>query len=134
MLKVQIERQLAAPPERAWDVLRTFGLSYFKNYPYTLTGSGLGAERSFNLPDGEMTERISAFDDPAMTLSYTIVSGPWPVSDYSATILVAPGDEGCRVTWSARFNTDSADPEKTADLVASTFKMNLRALEKYLAS
>ena len=134
MLKVHIERALAATPQRAWDVLRTFNLAYFKNFPHTITGTGPGAERTFAQPDGEMTERVIALDDAAMTLSYKIVSGPWPVSDYTATICVTPHNAGCQVTWSADFNVTGADPEKTADFVAGTFKMNLRALEKYLAS
>ena len=94
----------------------------------------MGAERSFALPQGEMTERITAFSDPDMFLSYTIVKGPWPVKNYTASIQVAAAGEGCNVTWSAKFETDSEDAEDTAEMVAGTFKMNLRAIEKFISS
>ena len=132
MLKIQIENKLTSSADEAWQVLRTFKLSYFKGFPYTINGSGVGAERSFAMPDGEMTERISAFDEQNMTLSYVIVEGPWPVKNYTATIKVKAEEEGCLVSWSAVFEPDQADPETTAERVAGTFKMNLRALDKFL--
>lgn len=133
MLKVQIERPIAAPAQRAWAVLRTFGLDYFKGYPHTVTGSGIGAERTFTLPDGEMTERISAFDDAGMHLDYIIVHGPWPVTNYTATIRVSPEGEGCLVTWSAAFSATENNTDVAAELVYNTFKANLRALEKFVS-
>jgi hypothetical protein len=87
------------------------------------------------LPDGEMTERITAFDDEAMTLSYEVVSGPWPAREYLATVRIAPGvAAGTReVAWSADYEPEGADEAAVTDLVAGTFKMNLKALEKFLA-
>lgn len=133
MFKVRIENQLTAAPEQVWQVLRTFSLAYFKGYPHTVTGQGVGTERRFELPDGEMVERIIAIDEAERSLSYVIVKGPWPVTDYTANIQVRESETGSLVTWSAEFHA-GADPESTAEMIAKTFKTNLRAIEKYLSA
>jgi hypothetical protein len=81
-----------------------------------------------------MTERIASFDDEAMRLTYEIVHGPWPVKDYLATVRVEAAREGSEVTWSAVFEPEGASEEKAVGIVEGTFKMNLKALEKYLAA
>jgi hypothetical protein len=134
MTHIQISRAIPAPPEKVWEVLKTFRLDYFPGYAHTVTGAGAGAERTFRLPDGEMTERIATFDESAMTLAYEIVQGPWPVRDYLATVRVEAAGEGAEVFWSADFEPEGAPEEKAVEIAAGTFKMNLKALERYLAA
>ena len=133
MTTVTINRTIPALSEKVWELLKTFRLDYFPGYKHTVTGEGAGTERTFRLPDGEMTERIATFDDAAMTLTYEIVASPWPVTDYLATVRVEPSGVGVEVTWSAEFEPAGASEEKIVELIAGTFKMNLKALEKYLA-
>ncbi|HUF38863.1 MAG TPA: SRPBCC family protein [Anaerolineales bacterium] len=136
MTNITITRSIPAPADQVWGVLKTFRLDYFPGYPHTVTGAGAGAERAFSLPDGEMIERIASFDDPGMTLTYEIVSSPWPVSDYLATVRVEPAGDGeaAVVSWSAEFEPDGVSEEQASELAAGTFKMNLKALEKYMAA
>ena len=134
MTEIQITRAIPAPAEQVWEILKTFRLDYFPGYPHTVTGEGVGAERTFSLPNGEMTERLVSFDDQAMTLTYEIVAGPWPVRDYLATIRVEDSGGDAEVAWSAAFDTEGASEEKAVELVSGTFKMNLRAIEKFLAA
>ena len=132
MTTVQLHREIPAPPEKVWALLRTFGLEYFPGFKYQLTGEGEGATRTFRMPDGEMTERIVMFNDEGMTLTYGIVRGPWPVKDYRATIRVLPEGAGSRVEWGAEFEPEGADEDAARQIVEGTFKMNLRGLEKFL--
>ena len=131
MTTVRVTRTISAPPEAAWRILRSFRLDYFPGYPHTVTGGGVGAERSFKVSGGPMSERITALDDEAMTLHYEIVENPWPVTDYLAKIQVAPVADGAEITWSADFEPTGAESE-AVEIVAGTFKMNLKALEKHL--
>jgi uncharacterized protein YndB with AHSA1/START domain len=134
MTTVTVNRTIPAPAEKVWAVLKTFRLDYFPGYQHTVTGEGPGTERTFSVPGGEMTERIASFDDEAMRLTYEIVHGPWPVKDYLATVRVEAAREGSEVTWSAVFEPEGASEEKAVGIAEGTFKMNLKALEKYLAA
>jgi hypothetical protein len=134
MTNVTITRAIPAPPEKVWKILRTFSLEYMQGFPHTLTGSEIGAERSFKLPDGEMIERIFAFDDPGMALSYRLVKSPWPVTGYSASVRVAPGEVGAAVTWTADFEPDGVTEEAAVQIVEGTIKLNLRLIEKLFSA
>lgn len=130
MTHISVERLIQADPDRVWRMLRTFRLDYFKGFPHTVSGSGVGARRTFNLPDGEMTEVIHVLDDRRMSLQYQIVQGPWPVKDYTAQIAVTPAEGGSRVVWSAEFEPDGVEEDRALQIVEGTFSMNLRAIEK----
>ncbi len=62
---------------------------------------------------------------------YTIEEGALPVENYLATLTVFPHENGCRVWWSASF--DSENPEADA-MVAGIFEGGLRALDKRFAA
>lgn len=128
MTHVSVERLIPASPDVVWRVLRSFRLDYFKDFPHTVSGSGVGALRTFRLPDGEMTEIVHVLDDRRMALQYGIVQGPWPVRDYTAQISVTPAEGGSRVVWSAEFEPDGVEEAAALKIVESTFKMNLRAI------
>lgn len=130
MTHIVLTRAISAPPEKVWERLRTFGLEYMQGFPYTLTGSGIGAERSFNLPDGPMIERVFAFDDEGMTLSYRLVKSPWPVTGYSASVRVRASGTGAEVSWTADFEPDGVSEEAARQVVEGTIKLNLKLIEK----
>ncbi len=132
MTTVNVKRTINAPADQVWGALRTFRLDYFPGYPHTVIGKGVGASRTFDLPDGEMTEQIEAFDDRGMRLAYIIVEGPWPVKDYHATVQVSRHGEGCEVEWMATFKPDGMDEAAAVQVVEGTFGRNLRSLDKFL--
>ncbi len=49
-------------------------------------------------------ERIVAYDEDAMTFSYTIIAGMPGIRDHLGTLTVAPSGGGARVTWHIRFD------------------------------
>jgi hypothetical protein len=133
MTTVHVRRSIHAPAGEVWQVLRSFRLDYFPGFAHTVTGSGVGAARTFRLPDGEMTEQIEAFDDRGMRLAYIIVEGPWRVREYHATVQVNAAGEGCEVEWMATFKPDGVEEAAAVELVEGTFGRNLRSLEKFVA-
>lgn len=63
---------------------------------------------------GTIVERLEASDDGARTYSYSILSGPLPVANYTATIRVREGKGGgSTVEWSSEFEASGA-PESDA--------------------
>lgn len=135
MTTVTQTRTINAPAVKIWAVLRSFGLDYFPGYPHTLIGEGVGATRTFKLPDGEMMEKVVAHNDQKMRLSYTFLSSPWPIRDYFATIQVREVEGGAsEVEWSATFEPEEVSEEAATQIVTGTFRINLKGLEKFITS
>ena len=62
---------------------------------------------------GQIVERLEKVDDKERVYSYSILSGPLPVADYTATIRVKDTGAGCSVVWSSEFEASGA-PESDA--------------------
>lgn len=58
---------------------------------------------------------------------YTIEEGALPVENYLATLTVFPQGDGCRVFWSASFDSENPEADR---MVAAIFEGGLRALDK----
>lgn len=64
----------------------------------------------------ELVVTVSARDDEAMTLSYSMPDPPFPIANHRATILVEPaGHATSHVTWSADFTSDPAILQQLED-------------------
>lgn len=92
-----------------------------------------GAHRKLTLGDGAVVvEELAARDDPGMSLSYTIVEGPLPVTDYRATLSVAAAGEGAsKVTWSSSFKAAAGtEPAKASEIIGGIYQAGLDNLAK----
>jgi hypothetical protein len=84
-----------------------------------LEGDGIGATRRITTGNGQIVESLNVLDHEKMTLTYSIISGPLPFKDYSATMVVtADSDDSCSLTWTGSFEADGVPVEK-ADRIAS---------------
>lgn len=79
-------------------------------------------------------ERLVAFDDAAR--SYTFLDGPFPVSEYLATLRVhqTDGGKGSRVEWSARFEPNGVSDHEASQLIQGIFDDGLKALAAKFAA
>lgn len=93
-------------------------------------GSGPGAVRNAKGKDGSgQVERLVEVDSQSRTYRYAIEQSTMPVRDYSAELHVEPeGDDAAWVTWSARFDVASDDPEKTVEKIRTFFRAGLDAI------
>lgn len=97
------------------------------------TNNQVGAHRKLTLGDGaEIVEELAARDDAGMTLTYTIVQAPLPVTDYRSTItVVADGDAKSKITWSGTFKpaagTEAAQAE---EIIGGIYQAGLDNLTK----
>ncbi|MGI9302207.1 MAG: SRPBCC family protein [Gammaproteobacteria bacterium] len=69
----------------------------------------------------------------AMSYSYSIESGPLPVSNYVSEISVAASNAGCTVTWSSEF--DPVGPAADAEgAIAGVYEAGLNSLKEMFGS
>jgi hypothetical protein len=112
----------AVPASRLWALVSDFGaLDEIMDGidECVLEGDGIGATRRITTGNGQIVESLNVLDHEKMTLTYSIISGPLPFKDYSATMVVtADSDDSCSLTWTGSFEADGVPVEK-ADRIAS---------------
>ena len=132
-----VERSFNADADTVWAKLGDFagtgdwmpGIA--KN---EVEGEGVGAVRTLYFNETTcVVEKLEAFDDAARSLSYSILEGPAPVVDYLATIEVKSEGDGCKVEWSARFETpDGVDAEAVKPALSGAYGGALKVLSQLL--
>ena len=137
-MKVKVERDLAFPKARVWEVLGDFGDIGWAapGIQVDRIGEGPGMIRRLNMPGMEpIDEVLEAIDQDAHRFSYTIPRGlPMPITDYRAVVeLEALGDDGCRVHWSA-VGTATGDfsGEQAAEILHGAYAQMLDQLDAHL--
>lgn len=135
---------IPASADRVWSIVRDFnGLP--ETHPgiasSTIEGGAAPAEvgcvRALTLADGgQVRERLVALDDRDRSYTYEILTSPFPIRSYVATIRVRPvtsGDESF-VEWYAHFDADAADEAKLDETFSSgVFATGLGGLRDIVA-
>ncbi|MGO1121255.1 SRPBCC family protein [Rhodovibrionaceae bacterium A322] len=113
MTTVNLERDYAVSAAEVWAVIGEFE-SLHSWHPQVVDSeiSDGGTLRTLTLAEGkgQVQERLVLKDDANHSYSYAIISGPLPVSNYSATLSVVdlPGG-GCRLTWTSAFSASGEE-------------------------
>lgn len=111
MAKVIVSVTLAAPAARVWEFVGGFHAlaEWSSSIKSSLPEQG-GRVRRLKTTDGAViAERLQTFNEAGREYTYTIVSGPIPVSNYRSRLKVT-GEDGaadCTAEWSSEF--DAAD-------------------------
>lgn len=118
MVEVTAQRTIEAPAQVVWGHLSSFEEieRFVSMIAHSETsGSGVGAQRVCTTHDGGvLKERLESIDEAGMTLTYSIVSSPMPVTGYVSTMQVRPeGRDRCSVQWACSFE---AAPEAADEL------------------
>jgi uncharacterized protein YndB with AHSA1/START domain len=124
MANVFVSSVIAAPAAKVWQAVRNFnGLPEWTPFVATsqieegLPAGQIGCIRNFKLKDGGVIrERLLALSDHEMSCTYSILESPMGVSNYIATLALAPVTDGnmTYATWKASFT--AAPPEREAEL------------------
>lgn len=123
---------LAVPADKVWQLVG--GFSALPDW-LPLIASSEPAEggrlRKLTTQDGaSITERLETYDNQARTYSYSITEGPFPVTDYLATLQVSvSGDNQTLVTWSGRFTPNGVSDAEAAALFQGIYEGGLEALK-----
>lgn len=133
MAQSEASKTIDAPANFVWSTVRAFsGLErYFTMFASSTTeGSGVGATRRLNLPDGgQFHERLESLDDASRTLTYRVLTSPLPVENYVGTVTVDDAGNGrSRVTWSSRFDVSPEHEAAMVDLLNGAYASGIDGL------
>jgi uncharacterized protein YndB with AHSA1/START domain len=133
MTEIVVERSIAAPPQRVWDVLIDHeGMTRWlpvrevvRRRPGTTDPNGVGAVRTIRGMGLVLEERVTEAKAPER-LSYELTGGA-PLRDHRGDVTLTPEPGGTRVRWTVRFRPLVPG---TGWLLALALKQNLaRGLE-----
>ncbi len=107
-------------PDALWQKVGDFcGIGTWHPVVEKCALSADGKERTLSLKGGgTIVERLRSRDDATHSYTYSIVSGPLPVTNYLSTIAVAPDPKGSKVIWMGTYDAKGApdaDAKKAID-------------------
>jgi hypothetical protein len=123
---------VAASPEKVWQTIGNFcGIANWhpaieKCVPGDQNGK---PTRTLSLKGGgTLMEEQTARNDSGMQYSYTILSGPLPVSNYHSTISVTKKGSGSEVTWKGNFDAKGAPDADATKAIQGIYDSGLASL------
>jgi len=90
-----------------------------------------GRVRKLTTADGAViVERLQTYDNANRTYSYSIDTGPFPATNYLATLQVsAAGEQETVITWSGSFTPDGVSDAEVEALFQGVYDGGLEALK-----
>jgi hypothetical protein len=88
-----------------------------------------GKTRTLSLKGGgTIVEAETKLDNAGKSYTYSIVSGPLPVTNYSSTITVSADGAGSVVTWTGKYDAKGAPDADAAKAIQGVYDSGLKAL------
>ena len=87
--------------------------------------------RTLTLKDGgTLVEHLVKWNDETHSYTYTIVAGSWPLTNYAATLEVAPAESGAGAVlhWNSHYTPRSATDSNAKTLVEDFYRAGLAGL------
>ena len=133
MLEVAVSAEFKSPATTVWAAVGDFcGIGKWLPGIQRVEAENGGKRRRVVLPDGQaVVEDEISRDEAGMSLSYRVVEGPMPFTDYVSTISVQSTANGSSVRWVGRF-TPVGPEDKVARLVRGIYGSALKALHAHL--
>jgi hypothetical protein len=88
-----------------------------------------GKTRTLSLKGGgTIVEALLNLDAAGHSYTYSIVSGPLPVANYTSTIAVSADGGGSVVTWSGKYEAKGASDAESQKVIQGVYDGGLKAL------
>ena len=134
MTAVKVSQELPVPAQAVWSVIGGFnGLpDWHPAVEKSETKTEEGARiRTLSLAGGgQIVERLESSDENERTYTYSILSGPLPVADYTATIKVRDAGIGCSIEWSSEFTPSGAPEGEAVAAIRGVYEAGFENLKK----
>lgn len=135
MAKVSVTTKVPASSKQVWDLIGGFNAlpdwhpAVVKSQ---IEGEGKGSIRTLDLlGGGTITERLEQLDDTGQLYSYSILSSPLPVANYTGTIRITEEDDGsCSVEWSSDFEASGASEPDAVKTMQGIYEAGFENLRK----
>lgn len=134
MSKVSMSLNLGVPADKVWDMIGGFN-ALADWHPAVekseIEGEGKGSVRTLHLAGGgTIRERLEQIDDEGKLYSYSILSSPLPVANYSSTIRLEDDESGCKVTWESDFQPSGAPEGDAVQVISGIYQAGFDNLKK----
>ena len=131
-LEAKVEKPLQLSAAKAWAAVGDFcGIASWHPALEKCVSSekdGHKFRTLFLKGGGEIYERLEAWDDKAMSYTYTIISGVLPVQNYSSTLTIRPAGEASAITWSGKFDSKGASDADAVKTMTGVYEAGAAAL------
>ena len=118
--------------DKVWQLVGGF-LTLNEWLPMIASSESLegGRVRKLTTTDGAViVERLQTYDNANRTYSYSIDTGPFPATNYLATLQVsAAGEQETVITWSGSFTPDGVSDAEVEALFQGVYDGGLEALK-----
>ena len=135
MTTVSVSTKVPASAKQVWDMIG--GFNALPNWHPAIErseieGEGKGSLRTLHLlGGGTITERLEQLDDTGQLYSYSILSSPLPVANYTGTIRITEEEDGnCTVEWSSDFEPSGATEPDAVKTIQGIYEAGFENLRK----
>jgi hypothetical protein len=136
MAKVSSSAELPVSAKTVWAVIGNFNA--LPDWHPAVAKSELqskdgGTLRKLSLVGGgTIEEKLEKIDEKGRRYTYSIVSGPLPVSNYTAALTVreAQSGSGCTVEWSSEFEAKGAPEGDAVAAIRGIYEAGFENLKK----
>lgn len=136
MAKVNSTTELPVSAKTVWAVIGNFNA--LPDWHPAVAKSELkkqegGTLRTLSLVGGgTIEEKLERIDDKERRYTYSIVSGPLPVNNYTSTLKVREAGDGtgCTVEWSSEFEPKGAPEGDAVAAISGIYEAGFENLKK----
>jgi hypothetical protein len=128
MIEVREHSELGASARQVWSLVADFGgfvemLVASRNGKVETHGAGVGMTRTVIVDGEHLVEQLDEIDEKRWRTRYSmIVTGPFPVVDYQATITLNPlRHDRCRLVWAGSFIPHGASEHDAVEAVRAVY-------------
>ncbi|MFK3795666.1 MULTISPECIES: SRPBCC family protein [unclassified Pseudomonas] len=132
MAKASATLRIPASADKVWQLVGGFdALPTWLPFIVKSVADAGGRIRHLTTQDGaQISEQLQTFDEKGRTYSYSITQGPFPVTNYLATLKVsADGDQASLVEWSGSFTPNGISDAEAEALFLDVYQGGLEALK-----
>ena len=136
MAKVSMKVNLGVPADQVWELIGSFN-ALPDWHPAVekseVEGEGHGSVRTLHLAGGgTIRERLEQIDEEGKVYSYSILSSPLPVMNYTATLRLHEAEDGsgCDVEWESDFQPAGMPETDAVDVIRGVYQAGFDNLKK----
>lgn len=137
MTEVRESCELGVPAPHVWSLVADFAgfaemLVASRNGNVQISGAGVGMTRAVRVDGQFLLERLEEIDEDNFQTRYSmLVTGPFPISDYQATIaLTAVSADRCALQWTGCFVPLDVAEREAADAIRAVYVEGIALMQR----
>ena len=135
MPKVSSTTELPVPAQAVWSVIGNFnGLPDWHpavQKSESKSDGGTTLRTVTLMGGGTIEEKLEEIDEHERLYTYSILSSPLPVANYTATLRVREAESGgCMVEWSSEFDASGATENTAIEQISQVYEAGFENLKR----